>query len=67
MHLFYCRAYSVKREVVAMVVRINSKPIKVKEDEEREFSWVYFMVTCVGYGLILWILRVAAVTFLGWY
>lgn len=64
---FYCRAYSVKKGVVTMVVKINNKPIQVKEDTEREFSWTYLVVTCVGYGLIIWILKVAAVTFLGWY
>lgn len=48
-----------------MVIKINNKPIQVKEEKEREFSIVYFLVTCVGYGLIIWILRVAAVTFLG--
>jgi hypothetical protein len=48
-----------------MVVKINSRPIQVKEDAEREFSWIYLVVTCVGYGLIIWILRLAAITFLG--
>jgi hypothetical protein len=48
-----------------MVIKINGKPIQVKEEEESEFSWVYLVVTCIGYGLIIWILRVAAMTFLG--
>lgn len=59
------RAYSLVKEVVNMVIKINNRPIQVKEEEEKEFSWVYFAVTCVGYGLIIWILRVAAITFLG--
>lgn len=48
-----------------MLIKMNGKPIQVKEEEEKEFSWVYFAVTVVGYGLIIWILRVAAMTFLG--
>lgn len=48
-----------------MVVKMNGKPIQVKEDEEKEFSVVYFITTCVGYGLIIWIMRLAAITFLG--
>lgn len=48
-----------------MVVKINGKPVQVKEEEEKEFSWIYMTVTIIGYGLIIWILRVAAMTFLG--
>jgi hypothetical protein len=47
-----------------MVVKINNKPIKVKEDEKR-IDWVYLTVTVIGYGLIIWIIRLAAITFLG--
>lgn len=48
-----------------MVVKINGKPVLVKEEEEKEFSWIYLAITCIGYGLIFWILKVAAMTFLG--
>jgi hypothetical protein len=47
-----------------MVVKINNKPIRVKEDEKR-IDWVYLSVTVIGYGLIFWIIRLAAITFLG--
>jgi hypothetical protein len=47
-----------------MVVKINGKPIKVKEEEKR-IDWVYLSVTVIGYGLIFWIIRLAAITFLG--
>lgn len=57
-------AYSLVKGVATMVVKLNGKPIKVKEDEEKSFDWVYFAVTCIGYGLILWIVRLAAITFL---
>lgn len=48
-----------------MVVKINGKPIQVKEEEEKDIDWIYLAVTCVGYGLIIWIIRLAAITFLG--
>jgi hypothetical protein len=48
-----------------MVVKINSKPIVVKEEEVKKIDWVYLSVTVIGYGLILWIMRLAAITFLG--
>jgi hypothetical protein len=47
-----------------MVVKINNKPIRVKENEKR-IDWVYLSVTVIGYGLIFWIIRLAAITFLG--
>jgi hypothetical protein len=47
-----------------MFVKINGKPIKVKEDEKK-IDWVYLSVTVIGYGLIFWIIRLAAITFLG--
>jgi hypothetical protein len=47
-----------------MVVKINNKPIRVKEDEKR-IDWVYLSVTVIGYGLIFWIIRLVAITFLG--
>lgn len=48
-----------------MVVKINGKPVQVKEEEEKEIDWVYMAVTVLGYGLIIWIIRLAAMTFLG--
>jgi hypothetical protein len=47
-----------------MFVKINGKPIKVKEDEKK-IDWIYLSVTVIGYGLIFWIIRLAAITFLG--
>lgn len=64
-NFFYGHAYSLEREVVNMVIKINNKPIQVKEDNEHKIDWLYLAVTCVGYGLIIWIIRLAAITFLG--
>lgn len=47
-----------------MVIKINSKPIRVKEDEGKDINWMYLAVTVIGYGLIFWIIRLAAITFL---
>jgi hypothetical protein len=47
-----------------MTIKINGKPTQVREDKEK-IDWVYLAVTCVGYGLIIWIIRLAAHTFLG--
>lgn len=47
-----------------MVVKINGKPLRVSEDEGKKVDWVYLTVTCIGYGLIFWIIRLAAITFL---
>ena len=47
-----------------MVVKINSKPLQVKEDEEKKVDWVYLSLATIGYGLIFWIMRLAALTFL---
>lgn len=48
-----------------MTIKINSKSLQVCEEERKSIDWVYLTVTCVGYGLILWIIRLAAHTFLG--
>lgn len=50
-----------------MVVKINGKPLVVKEEEGKDFSWTYMIVTFIGYGLIFWIIRLAYMTFLGGY
>lgn len=46
-----------------MVVKINGKPLKV-EEKEKNFDWIQLALTVIGYGLILWIIRLAAITFL---
>lgn len=48
-----------------MVLKINSKPIKVVEDteEDKGFDPVYFTVSCLGYGLALWIMDYVCYTF----
>lgn len=58
-------AYSLAKGVVTMVVKLNGKPIRVSEDTEDKIDWMYLGVTVVGYGLIFWIIRLAAITFLG--
>lgn len=50
-------SYSLKKEVTNMLVKINSKPIRViEEEDDKEFSWVYLTVSCIGYAMILWIM-----------
>lgn len=41
-----------------MVVKINKKPIQIvdPEEQEKDFSIVYFSVSCAGYFMALWIL-----------
>jgi hypothetical protein len=48
-----------------MLVKLNNKPIDVVEDNEKEkgFSPVYFTVSCVGYGLVLFIMDMVCYTF----
>jgi hypothetical protein len=49
-----------------MVVKINSKPIKVQEDEDDDkHSWVHFGVSMVGYLLAFYMMDLAAYLFLG--
>jgi hypothetical protein len=58
-------AYSLVKGVATMFKHINGKPIVVKEEEVKKVDWVYLSVTVIGYGLIFWIIRLAAITFLG--
>lgn len=48
-----------------MVVKINGKPIQVKEEETKDIDWVLLALTVIGYGLIFWIVRLAWITFVG--
>lgn len=48
-----------------MTIKINGRPMQVREEERKPFDWVYFAVTCIGYGFIFWIIKLAAHTFLG--
>jgi hypothetical protein len=48
-----------------MVVKINSRPVLVAEEEEKEpINWVYLTVSTCGYLLALWIMDFVAATFL---
>lgn len=38
-----------------MVVKMNGKPMQVKEREEKVFDPILFGITVVGYGLIFWL------------
>lgn len=64
-NFFVCSAYSLIKGVATMVVKINGKPIQVKEEEEEGIDWILLGLTVIGYGLIIWIIRLAAITFLG--
>jgi hypothetical protein len=48
-----------------MLVKLNNKPIDVVEDADKEkgFDPIYFTVSCVGYGLVLWIMDIVCYTF----
>jgi hypothetical protein len=50
-----------------MVIKLNQKPIVVREDNEdqKDFSPVYFAVSCIGYALILWIMDYSCFMFFG--
>jgi hypothetical protein len=48
-----------------MVVKLNNKVITVNDEpmEDKESSLPYFMVSCCGYSLILWIMDYVCFTF----
>jgi hypothetical protein len=48
-----------------MVVKLNKKVITIDDEpiQEKESSISYFMVSCCGYGLILWIMDYVCFTF----
>lgn len=48
-----------------MVVKINSKPIKIEEEPKQEhtFNPVYLAVSTIGFALILWIMDYVCYTF----
>jgi hypothetical protein len=48
-----------------MLIKINNKPIRVVEEDEeqKDFSIVYFTVSSVGYLLVLWIMDYVCYTF----
>jgi hypothetical protein len=48
-----------------MIIKINGKPVQVKEKEESEFDPILFGTTVVGYGLIFWLIWYAFKIFVG--
>jgi hypothetical protein len=64
-HLNYVHIHCLKKGVVTMVVKINSKPIHVVEPdaEEKDFSWVYMGVSSLGYLMAFWVLDYCAYLF----
>jgi hypothetical protein len=50
-----------------MVVKLNSKPIMVRDEDNgvKDFSSVYFAVSCIGYTLALWVLDYSCFLFFG--
>jgi hypothetical protein len=48
-----------------MVIKLNKKVLVVDNEpkEEKEQSLGYFLVSCTGYGLILWIMDMVCTTF----
>lgn len=49
-----------------MVTKINGKPIKVKEEEDKDgIDWLYLGVTVTGYSLLVYVLDYAAAIFVG--
>jgi hypothetical protein len=59
------RAYILVKGVASMVVKINGKPIQVKEEKEKEFDVVLFGMTVVGYGFIFWLIFTVFKLFVG--
>lgn len=47
-----------------MTIKINGRPIRVQEEKEK-IDWIQLIMTCTAYGLIIWIIRLAAHVFLG--
>lgn len=49
-----------------MVTKINGKPIRVEEKEDKDgIDWVYVGITVCGYSMIFYVLDFAASIFLG--
>lgn len=49
-----------------MLIKINKKPIHVVEEDEKEgVDWVYMIVTCCGYLLVLCLLDYSSYLFIG--
>lgn len=47
-----------------MLVKINKKPIKIKEESgESTFNLGYFCVSMTGFGLIIWLVDYVCFTF----
>lgn len=47
-----------------MVVKINSKPVHVTEnDEDKGIDWLYVSVSTMGYTFLLWFLDYVCYTF----
>jgi hypothetical protein len=59
------RAYILVKGVATMVVKINGKPIQVKEEKEKKFDIVLFGMTVVGYGFIFWLILTVFKLFVG--
>lgn len=66
--LFSIGAYSLTKGVATMVIKINSKPIQVKEDDEEpwysKINWMYIFISLTGYLLGFYVLDLAAWNFL---
>lgn len=49
-----------------MVVKLNGKPIRVREKEDdKGIDWLYIGMSCTGLLLLLWVVDLAALSFLG--
>lgn len=50
-----------------MLIKLNKKVINVTDEdkEEKEFSPIYFSISCLGYGLILTLLDYVCYLFIG--
>lgn len=61
----YPSTYTLQKGVINMVVKINNKPIQVRQEEDSEFSWTYLCVSTFGYGLVLYMMDFVARIFIG--
>ena len=48
-----------------MLIKLNKKVIDVtdEEKEEKDFDPIYFSISCIGYGLVLWIMDIVCYSF----
>lgn len=63
---YHTNEYITAKGVTNMLIKINKKPIVVEEETDKEgVDWVYMIVTCCGYLLVLCLLDYSSYLFIG--